>query len=205
MKGLKIKQIRNILQVRESFEFFKKSFLHMTQTEASAFLPMHEIYQTMVDNLNSKFKLQYFAELEDKVVGCVIAMVDKEKPSEVFLPVIAVDYKLRDAGIATLLLEEITKSLKKAKFNRIKVRSSATSAGFFIRAGFTTYLYIMAFKPNSVEDIKNANINNLPCVGTDQQRITLKFIAPAIDNKLILPFKRKLKNIASDFLLETRI
>ena len=104
MKGLKIKPIRNIIEVRETFDFFKGSFLHMTETEASVFLPMHEIYQTMVDNLENKKKIQYYAMMDEKVVGCVIGMVDDAAPNEMFLSVIDVDYRLRNAGIATKLL-----------------------------------------------------------------------------------------------------
>lgn len=205
MKGLKIKPIRNIIEVRETFDFFKGSFLHMTETEASVFLPMHEIYQTMVDNLENKKKIQYYAMMGEKVVGCVIGMVDDAAPNEMFLPVIAVDYRLRDAGIATKLLETIIKRAKAIKVSRLKVRSSASSSGFFKRNGFNIYLYITCYAPLTFEDIKKANQNGLAIVAEDAEEGVVKFIAPKIDEKYLLPFKRKLKDMESDFMMEKRI
>lgn len=205
MKGLKIKPIRNILEIRETFDFFKGSFLHMTETEASVFLPMHEIYQTMVDNLDNKYKIQYYASIDDKVVGCVIGLLDKAIPNEMFLPVIAVDYKLRNSGIASKLLNLITKKAKSYKINRLKVNSSESSSGFFEKNGFNIYLYITSYSPHTLQDIKNANENHLEIINENEEDLVIKFIAPKIDNRLLIPFKRKLKDFESEFIMEKRI
>ena len=205
MKAVKIKPIRNILEVRETFDFFKGSILHMTETEASVFLPMHEIYQTMVENLENKKKIQFYAMMNEKVVGCVIGMIEDASPNEMFLPVIAVDYKLRDYGIASKLLSIITKRAKSYKIKRLKVRSSSASSGFFERNGFKTYLLITTYPPHNIEDIKNANENDLEIVTEDIDEICVKFIAPKIDEKCILPFKRKLKDLETEFIMEKQI
>ena len=202
MKKLKIKPINNIIKVKEAFDFFKDSFLHMTQTEASVFLPMHEIYQTMVDNLESKTKIQFYAELDEKIIGCVIGNIKRE---EMFLPVIAVDYRLRDSGIAAQLLYAVSLYAKKYKVKKLTVRSSVSSSGFFKRNGFNCYLYITAYPPQTTKDIKDANKDDLPIMAEDENQQMVKFLTPKIDNKYILPFKRKLKNLDFDFMMEKRI
>ena len=39
----------------------------------------------------------------------------------------------------------------------------------------------------------------------DENQQMVKFLTPKIDNKYILPFKRKLKNLDFDFMMEKRI
>ena len=85
------------------------------------------------------------------------------------------------------------------------MRSSASSSGFFKRNGFNIYLYITCYAPLTIEDIKKANQNGLAIVAEDADEGVVKFIAPKIDEKYLLPFKRKLKDMESDFMMEKRI
>ena len=78
MKSVKIVPINDLIEVHTAFNFFKANFFRTVQTELIAFLPLSEIYQTMLDNMQEDNKLQFLALAEELPVGCVICQkVDK--------------------------------------------------------------------------------------------------------------------------------
>lgn len=184
IKRIKYKAIDSTTKVREAFEFFKNSFLFTRQKEDSEFLPMHEIYQMMIDNINQTFMFQFVATHENIVVGCVIASVID---GEMFIPVLAVDHKYRGSGIASKLLAKITRMAKRAQANIIKIIPSFVSAPYFIKRGFVGYAFVQVPPPANIEHIKAANLSNLELVSASEN--VAKFNFPVLDKQLLRPFK----------------
>ncbi len=204
MKNLKIKPIKNVMEARNSFNFFKNSFLQTSETETNGFLPLHEIYQAMVDNLALKKKTQYYASIDDQVVGCIIGVQNEITTNELYLPIFAVDKKFRKTKIATTLLEELERKAKKLKYSCLKVKTSNSSSGFFFKAGFSLFLYVKA-PNNTIDEIKKANKDNLEIVKVYEENNCIKFATQNYDEQLTLNFKEGLSNPEMALWFEKKI
>ena len=168
----------------------------ISQDSLGVFTSFHETYQIMLDNLNRKEKLQFVAELDDEIVGCIIGA--KEDTSTLFLPVIAVDGRHRKLGIARQLLD----TLKKSKYKTIKVISSEEFAGFFSKLNFSPYLYVEPLEAVTTEQIKS--------LGATLQQVEegsnyVKFALPEFKEDYAKPFKKRLRLVNTYLTFEKNI
>lgn len=200
MKGIKFLPINSVGDIKESFDFLRQCVFQTCATECSFSLPMHEIYQTMMQNLEDRCCLQFRAEYDKQVVGCIVAA--KINDYELFLPVIAVDSKFRGKGIAKQLMALLSKHAKKAGIKTYKVDADIINSGFFLKEGFTPYLYIRAIEPSTTEDIKQANTSQLELIVQFPFDNTVKFALPDMDKKWLQPFIVKLKDFQAKFTYE---
>ncbi len=207
MKTVKIEPITDLVQVHTAFNFFKGSFFQTTQTELLAFLPMSEIYQSMIENIQTKNKIQFLAVTDDEPVGCVICQTVENNKGLLIMPILAVKHEYRGEGIATLLLEALMKQAKKKKFTRLKSKSTETSVCFFNKHGFKPFLYAkmnnkteyLAFKKamgktNQLVDESIGPVVKLKYALTDE-----------FDESTLLDVKSKFKNIKYQIYYEKNI
>lgn len=205
MKGIKVKPIRKIADVKAVFAFFKRTYFSMTQTETNVFLPLHETYEGMIENLDRKEKLQFFAEINDEVVGCLIAIPSNETPNTLYLPVVAVDRNVQGGGVASELFTALQASLKKCPYTMMRLPAIESSSEFFLKRGFTLRLQVKAYPPHTTADIRNANHAGLEPVEDIQGKIKVRFAVPSFDEKLVMPFIRELGNVKIEYIFEKKI
>lgn len=157
----------------------------------------------MMQNLEEKYPIQFCAEYEKQIVGCIIAArIDSH---QLFLPVIAVNPKFRGKGVAKQLLSSLTKNARKLGLKTYTVDGLTISPEFFIKQGFTPYVYIKAVAPSTLADIKLANTNDLKLVAQFPFDNTIKFAIPSIDKAWLEPFITNLKDFQAKFTYEKNI
>ncbi len=205
MKGLKIKPIRKICDVKAVFAFFKRTYFSLAQTENNVFLPLHETYEGMIENLDRKEKLQFFAELGGEVVGCLIAIPSNETPNTLYIPVVAVEANLRSSGVASELFTALQTSLKKCHYTMMRIPAVEGSAAFFKKRGFILRLQVKAYPPHTTEDIRRANKSGLEAIEDIAGKIKVRFAVPSFDEKLAMPFIRELGKVKIEYIFEKKI
>lgn len=203
MKGIRFLPINSVSDVKESFDFLRKCVFQTCATECSFSLPMHEIYQTMMQNLEDKTPFQYFAEYDKQVVGCIVGA--KINDYELFLPVISVDSKFRGMGIAKKLMATLSKGAKKAGLKQYKIDGDIINPVFFIKEGFSAYLYVKAVAPYTITDIKDANGGQLTQIAQFPFDNIVKYAIPSIDKKWLKPFITNLNDFQAKFTYERNI
>lgn len=203
MKGMRILPIKSINDVKLSFDFLRKCVFTTCATEFSFSLPMHEIYQTMVQNINRKNSIQFYCTYNKQVVGCVVG--SKVNNYELFLPVIAVDAKYRGMGIAKKLFLSLSKPAKKEGLRQYKISGDIINPGFFIKEGFSPYLYIKAVFPTTLADVKDANSNLLAQITQFPFDDMVKYVIPNVDKRWLNHFTSKLNNFQAKFTYERSI
>ncbi len=201
---LKIKPIHSINEVRQCFAFFKRILLNISQNEIAHFTSFHETHEIMVENISKKTKLQFFAELNGEIVGCIIAHPQEGFPKNLMLPVLAVDEAHRKTGIAKQLMAALVQSVKPKGFKTFKILCTHTFSNAIIKLGFTPFLYIEATPPQTIDDILRANTLSLPFVES-QNNTVVKFAIKNYDEAVLRPFVRRLKNIEATFIFEKKI
>lgn len=188
MKSVKIVPINDLIEVHTAFNFFKANFFRTVQTELIAFLPLSEIYQTMLDNMQEDNKLQFLALADELPVGCVICQ--KIEKTTLAMPVLAVRHEYRGMGIARKLLEEIEKHAKKKGFLRIKAKSTQTSIKFFAKHNFKPFLYVSLKDESSAEKFK-ADLGDEFALASGRSS-KLKFLMPkSYDEAHLLKLQKK--------------
>lgn len=205
MKGIKIKPIKTLNDVKGAFAFFKKSYLTLTESAATFSLPLHETYEGMVDNLERKEKLQFFAMLNDEVIACLIAFPSNETENALYVPVLAVESQYRSSGIASRMLSELQKSIAGTRYNLLRIPALEDDASFFIKRGFELRLGVKTYPPHTVQHILDSNLANLEPVEEVKGKIKVRFAVPSFDEKLIMPFIRKLQNVKIEYIFEKKI
>lgn len=203
MRVIKFLPINSVGDIKNSFDFLRKCMFQTCASECSFSLPMHEIYQTMIQNLEDKCALQFYVEHNKQVIACIVAT--KINDYELFLPVIAVDVKFRGRGIAKKLLAILSKHAKKSGLITYKVNADILNPGFFINEGFASYMYIKAVDPSTLADIKDSNSLELEQVAQFPFDNIIKYAIPSMDKKWLKPFVTNLKNFKAKFTYERNI
>ncbi len=205
MKGIKIKPIKTSSDVKSVFAFFKRSYLDLTETATTFSLELHETYEGMLANLNRKEKLQFCATLNDEVIGCLIAFPSTERENALYIPVLAVDHNYRSSGIASRLLEELQKGIKGFPYNFLRIPALETDYDFFAKRGFNLTVGVKTYPPRTTQNILDANLANLKPLEEVNGKVKIRFAAPSFDEKLIMPFIRKLQNVKIEYIFEKQI
>lgn len=203
MKTIRYLPINSISDIKESFDFLRKCMFQTCATECSFSLPMHEIYQTMMENLEDRIPVQFFVERDKQVIGCIVGA--KINEYELFLPVIAVDPKFRGMGIAKKLMALLSKNAKKVGLRQYKIDGDIINPGFFIKEGFSPYLYVKAVQPLTIADIKDANTGELAQIAQFPFDNIVKYVIPSVDKKWLKPFIANLKDFQAKFTYERSI
>ena len=206
MRSVKIVPINDLEEMHDAFNFFKASFFQTVQTENIAFLPLSEIYQAMVDNMEAKRRLQFMALMDGKVAGCIICQPIDDDKGALFMPVLAVNHDLRGAGIASKLLHHLEQRAAKQGYFRLKVKNTATSLNFFRKNDFEPFVYLKVSSPYTLTDVKEAVSKEWILVeehvGT---MVEVKFMLPSsFTEREIRALKKKLKNFDYEILFEKR-
>lgn len=203
MRGIKFLPIKTVGDVKDTFDFLKKCAFRTCETECSFSLPMHEIYQAMMQNIEQKNNIQFCAVHDKTIVGGIVAA--KLNDQELFLPVVAVGAKFRGKGIAKRLMLLLTKSAKKAGFKQFRTDADINNPGFFIKEGFTPYLYVKATSPTTIEDVEEANSDNLEKISLLPFDDMIKFAVPDTNKKWLKPFIAGLSDFQAKFTYEKQI
>ncbi len=207
MQSLKIICVKDLVEVHTTFNFFKSNFLKTTQTEVLAFLPLSEIYQAMIENMQHNSKLQLLAVVNDQPVGCVICQPLNNKKGVLAMPVLAVKHEYRGAGIATKLLKEIEKNARKKNYFRLITKGTETSLSFFKKHNFQPYLYVTLDNEIDPDDFKN-DLPNEFILTTEYADIdtNLKYMMPEhFDENQLYSLTKKYKNVKFKIYFEKRI
>lgn len=203
MKGIRISLTKSLHDIKMSFDFLHQCVFQACSADRSFSFPMHEIYQTMLKNYENKTPLQFFAIHDKQVIGCVVG--EQRGSHELLVQAIAVDSKFRGMGIAKTLIEKLSKHAKKLGLRHYKVNGDIINPGFFVKVGFTPYLYIKAVRTTTIADIEEANAEQLAQIEQSPYENVVKYVIPNTNKKLLEPFKLKLNDFQAKFTYERSI
>ncbi len=159
MEEFKLKKIKNLDDVKKVFNFISSTIFHDILTHGDEFVPLHELYESMIENLVKNKELQFYGTLGKNIVAAVVSKVLPYDQKCLQLDIITVKDIFRRNGFANVLLAELEMIAKRRGFERIRVLFNHAAKPFFKRHNFELYLEIAI--PETLEIESVIKINNL--------------------------------------------
>ena len=161
MEEFKIKKIKNLNDVKEIFSFISFTFFQDSIKCGEDFIPLHELYEIMVDNLAHNKEFQFYGTYNKKVVGALVASPLPYDPTCLLVNVLFVNGASRQNGYAKKLLAEIEIVAKKYGFKKIRAIYTDNSNSFFTKNKYDLYLELAIPETLSAEEVILLNDLNL--------------------------------------------
>jgi N-acetylglutamate synthase-like GNAT family acetyltransferase len=164
MEDLKIKKIKNLNKTKEIFNFISSSFFRDSVKFGDEFIPLHELYDVMLDNLTNNRDFQFYGVYEKTTIATVVASILPYDPACLLINVLFVNGTSRERGFAKRLLQEIEMIAKQKGFERIRAVYTDSSSAFFKKYGYDLSLELAIPETHPIEEV--IKINNLNLVAT---------------------------------------
>jgi len=159
VEEFKLRKIKNLEEAKKVFSFISSSIFQEVLRNGDEFVPLHELYESMIDNLVRNKDLQFFGSLGKNIVAAVVSSVLPYDPNCLVINIITVKDVFRRHGFANVLLAELEMIAKRKGFERIRVLYNHTAQHFFKKHNFELLLELAIPESLQIEDV--IKINNL--------------------------------------------
>jgi len=159
MEDLKVRKVKNLDDVKKVFNFISSAIFNDVMKNSDEFIPLHELYETMIDTFVKSRELEFYGTVGKNVAGAVVSTVLPYDPKCLFVEIITVSENYRRNGVAQELLTELEEIATKKGFERMRVLYNTQAKPFFERNKFSLLLELAIPETLEIEDV--IKINNL--------------------------------------------
>lgn len=159
MLEFKIKKIKNLNDTKKIYNFMTNSLYYETCTHEEYFIPLHDLYELMIENLSKNKELQFYGTFDKYIMACTISTPLIYDTKTLSIDVIYVSSPYRRNGFAKMMLAEIEILARKMGYERIRTKFSPKLNLFFAKNGYELFLELAIPETLDIEDIMK--INNL--------------------------------------------
>lgn len=144
---------------KKIYNFVTNSLYYETCTHEEYFIPLHDLYELMIENLSKNKELQFYGTFDKYVMACMISNPLIYDAKTLSIDVIYVSSPYRRNGFAKMMLAEIEMIARKMRYERIRIKFSPKLNLFFAKNGYELFLELAIPETLDIEDIMK--INNL--------------------------------------------
>lgn len=159
MDEFKLRKIKSLDDTKKVFSFISSNIFQDILRNGDEFVPLHELYESMIENLVKNKDLQFYGTLGKNIISAVVSRVLPYDPKCLVVDIITVKDIFRHNGFANLMLAEIEMIAKRLGFERIRVLYNHNACPFFKRHNFELFLELAIPETLQIEDV--IKINNL--------------------------------------------
>ncbi len=156
MEEFKLKKIKKLDDVKKIFNFISSAF-YQESIFGEAYIPLHELYEIMVENLVRNKELQFYGVLNKEIIGAVISNVLPYDPKCLEVNILAVRAPYRRSGFASVLLAEIEMLAKRKGFERIRVKHNCGVENFLTKKNYNLLLELAIPETLEIENVLKLN------------------------------------------------
>lgn len=207
MLNLKYKKIDKVEIVKEIFANLSDTVRLDLINGNPEFPELRDIYDIMLDNIEAKSNLQFYAELYKELMGFVIASESPIYADCVVVNVLCVIKRYRKNGFANQMLNQIEKIARKDKAKKIVITYSKAGKNLFLNNGYKLYLEI-SFPISEIDDatslLKNISSEQLESTTIDGQThllLSVDSVRPTLINRL----KEQIPNLNAKYIFEKEL
>lgn len=180
MEEFKLKKIKKLDDVKKIFNFISSAF-YQESIFGEAYIPLHELYEIMVENLVRNKELQFYGMLNKEIIGAVVSNIVPYDPKCLEVNIIAVRSSFRRSGFASVLLAEIEMIAKRKGFERIRVKHNSGVEHFLTKKNYKLLLELAIPETLQIEDV--LKINNLALQYENLTRFNdINFVEYSVEN-----------------------
>lgn len=140
MEELRIKKIKNLNDAKNVFNFISSSFVRERIKCGEDLAPLHELYDTMLDNLTTKKDFQFYGIINKKIVAAVVSFPLPQDPKCLFISAMCVAESEGEFELANVILSEIEMFAKRKGFKKIRFRYNDLAYHYILSKGYNIFL-----------------------------------------------------------------
>ena len=199
--------MKNLKQAKEVFSFITASQKIDSVLYENVFLPLHDLYNTIVDNVYTKSPLQFYAKREKNIIGAMVSRPLPYDNTNLHLQIFSIHKQYRKNGFANAMLCETVNLAMQNHFKKIRVDHINQSAGFFEKRNFKLFLEI--FIPENLtsvveEKIFDMNLN-LTSIKSYNSLHIAKFEVEKYTRQILFAIKKISPELKAKFVFEKAI
>ena len=207
MIKLKFRKIKNESMVKDLFASLSEIIKEDLVNGDINFPPLHEVYNLMIENVKRNSGFQFCCEYSKITLGFVISSVSQIDPEMLFIPVLCVNNKYRNNGIANELLKEVEGLAKQNGLKKIRMSYSPSGKHFCQKNGYKLRLEICV--PENIGESENNIIQNLQAEYISSKKynnkIYLVFSLDKDNPSLLSKLSKSIKGATANFVFEKEI
>ena len=207
MQKLKIKKLKNLKHAKSVFNFISASHKTDAMLFDNLFLPLHDLYNKIIDNTFARSQFQFYAKVDKNIVGAMVSSPLTYDNNNLYLEVFSIQKQFRHNGFAKIMLNKTLYIAENNNFKKIRVDYTHQSASFFQKNDFKLFLEIHIpnyLKQNLKQICLSMNLNLVDIINSDSL-IVIKFEADNYDMKILNIIKRTEPTAKAFFVFERNI
>lgn len=165
---MKISPIKTIDEVKTLYKFMIDRYNAEAREKVLIPFPLSETYTEMVEQVENKEKLQFKATIGDDIAGFVTTSDKDKNGRDIYIQAIVVSSKYLKVGVGKVLLKYAEQKIKKANYQTIKIKEREGSNMFYIKSGYTPYLYVYSKDAKAASKVRNNLLEGMEFAGEQE-------------------------------------
>lgn len=158
---MRITPIKTVDEVKKVYKLLKERYEEDSRETFLTPFPLSETYVEMINQVDSRKKLQFKAERTGHLIGFVSTADKSHNGNDIYIQAIAVKKEYIKSGVGRTLMKHVEQVIKRAGYKIIKIDERDGSNVFFIKSGYTPYLYVYTTEKNVVEKISSSLLKQM--------------------------------------------
>lgn len=161
---MRITPIQTLDDVKRVYKFLTDRFTEDSRENYQVPLPLADIYSEMMEQVENKQKLQLKAEKRGILIGFIAAQDKDKNKRDVYIQCVVVRKQYLRSGVGGTLMRSLEYVLRKAGYAVAKFNEYEGSNFFFMKSGFTPYLYVTCPNEEIAKVVKHHKLNMMDFV-----------------------------------------
>ena len=204
MTEFKIKHIKNLNDAKNIFNFISNAFFMDGMKVEEEFLPLHELYDIMLDNLSRDKDLQFYGVLNKNIVSAIVCSPAPQEKTTLVINIIHVRNNIRQMGIGNYMLAQAEMLAKRKGYKKIRIICHNNFQMFFLKHNYKLFLELAIPETLPMEDvlkINNLNLQYSSLIKFNDINFVL-YPVDQTDNKIKYYISRNTPLVKANYILE---
>lgn len=161
---MRITPIQTLDDVKRVYKFLTDRFTEESRESYQVPFPLADTYNGMMEQIENKQRLQLKAEKRGLLIGFIAAQDKDKNGRDIYIQCVVVRKQYLKSGIGGTLMRSMEYVLKKAGYAVAKINEYEGSNFFFMKSGFTPYLYISCPNEETAKVVKHHKLSRMDFV-----------------------------------------
>ncbi len=202
---IKLKKVQQLDELISLLRFADHCFYHSSINEP--YFPVSNNFNEFKEQLNTDNDFLLYLEHNNEPVGLLFGKQLDMENKTITLGILVIKNGYRNKKYGTYLINEFEKRCLEKGVKTINLCSRYKATGFYLKNNYKPHLFVQIYSPFTIDNIKEANINNYPIAFEKQEEFNgqVAFIINSIDKKDVEWFVRNAPTCNVQFFFRKKL